>query len=179
MIFAIFVSCTAVALGSWAIRSRRINPFGSAGQLIRKTTDPVLAPIERWLLRRGGNPQHAGLWLLGISLGGGIILITTAQWFATALTRSRRLLASGPRGLLSLLVYYGSQVLLLALIVRVIGSWFGVGRYNAWMRPAYVLTDWLVEPLRKVVPPLGMIDITPIIAWFLVLLLRGLILSIL
>jgi uncharacterized protein YggT (Ycf19 family) len=75
-------------------------------------------------------------------------------------------------------VYHATQLILLALIVRVIGSWLGVGRHNRWMRPAYILTDWLVEPpLRRIIPPFRMIDVTPIIAWFLLLVVRGWVLS--
>ncbi|MDH3368963.1 MAG: YggT family protein, partial [Gemmatimonadota bacterium] len=85
----------------------------------------------------------------------------------------------GVSGLIGLVVYYGSGVLLIALIVRVVGSWLGLGPFNRWMRPFYVLTDWIVKPLQRIVPPLGMIDITPIIAWFLILLLRGMILGLL
>jgi YggT family protein len=35
------------------------------------------------------------------------------------------------------------------------------------MRPFVDLTEWLLAPLRRIVPPLGMIDITPLIAYFL------------
>jgi uncharacterized protein YggT (Ycf19 family) len=45
------------------------------------------------------------------------------------------------------------------------------------MRPAYTLTNWLVEPLRRIIPPFGMIDATPIIAWFLLLIVRGWVIS--
>ena len=172
-VFAVFLFSTAVALGSWAVRTRRINPFGRAGQTIRKLTDPVLEPIEGWLLRRGGNPQHTGWWLLGTTVIGGIVLVTLVQWLVTEVAVMARSSASGPRALLRLVVYYASQLLLLAIIVRVIGSWFGVGRYNRWMRPAYVLTDWIVQPIRRVIPLIGMIDITPIVAWFLIMVLRG------
>ncbi len=75
------------------------------------------------------------------------------------------------------MVYYATQLILFALLARVIGSWFGVGRYNRWMRPMYVLTDWIVEPLRRIIPPLGIVDITPLVAWFLLLLLRGWVIS--
>ncbi|NIM49190.1 MAG: hypothetical protein GTN62_04515 [Gemmatimonadales bacterium] len=178
VVFALFLFSGAVAFGSWAVRTRRISPFSRPGQLIRKTTDPILAPIETWLLRRGSNPQNAGWWLVGVSIVGGIVVITTAQWIAVQLVRTAGAAASGPRGIVRLLIYYASQIVLLALIVRVIGSWFRVGRYNRWMRPAYFLTDWIVEPLRRVVPSMGMIDITPLVAWFLLLLARGLVLSV-
>jgi YggT family protein len=33
----------------------------------------------------------------------------------------------------------------------------------SWSFPA---TDWLLRPLRRIIPPLGVIDITPIAAYF-------------
>ncbi|KPK03842.1 MAG: hypothetical protein AMS20_09755 [Gemmatimonas sp. SG8_28] len=80
--------------------------------------------------------------------------------------------------MLRLVIYWASQVVVLALFARVIGSWFGVGRVNRWMRPAYTLTDWIVEPLRRVIPPIAMFDFTPIVAWILILVLRGIVLGI-
>jgi uncharacterized protein YggT (Ycf19 family) len=45
LVFAIFVLSAMAALGSWAVRTRQVNPFGSLGQAIRRTTDPILQPI--------------------------------------------------------------------------------------------------------------------------------------
>jgi YggT family protein len=77
------------------------------------------------------------------------------------------------RGWVRLVVYYAGQVVLIALLVRVFASWFGAGRYNRWIRWAYVLTDWVVEPLRRIIPPLGMFDITPLVAWFAIRIVTG------
>lgn len=178
-VFSAFVFSGAVAVGSWAVRTRRINPFGRPGQLVRKVSDPVLQPLETFLLGRGGNPQHAGWWLLGISIGGGILILTAMDWVAMTARRAVRAAEQGVSGLIGLVVYYGSGLLLIALIVRVVGSWFGLGPFHRWMRPFYVLTDWIVRPLQRIVPPLGTIDITPIIAWILILLLRETILGLL
>ena len=52
-----------------------------------------------------------------------------------------------------------------------------MGRWpNRWLRPAYRITDWIVEPLRRVIPPIGVIDITPLAAWLLLQILLGIIL---
>lgn len=164
-VFAAFVASALIALGSWAVRTRRISPFSGLARLIRTLTDSIIDPTERWVLQRGGNPQNAPWWLLGAAVVGGIVLITLAQWLAAMGARVSFAAQTGPRGLLRLVVYYAGQVVLIALIVRVIASWFGLGRYNRWMRPFYALTDWIVEPLRKIIPPFGMIDISPLVAW--------------
>jgi YggT family protein len=126
-------------------------------------------------VRRGRNPQHAPWWLLGFVTVGGIVLLTVVQWLLATAASVVVTAGSGTSGVLRLVVYLSGQVVLLALIVRVVGSWFGAGRYNRWMRPAYVLTDWIVRPLQRFVPPFGMIDITPLVAWLLLDLVLGIV----
>jgi YggT family protein len=129
----------------------------------------VLRPLEHWIVGRGGNPQNAEWWLLGGVIVGGILLLSAAGWIADRAAEvssvSRR---RNPLEVVRLLVFYAGQLVSLAIFVRVIGSWVGVGRYNTWMRPAYILTDWIIEPLRKYIPPIGMIDVTPIIAFLII-----------
>ena len=70
------------------------------------------------------------------------------------------------------------SVLFAALLLRVIGSWFGLFRYSRWMRPAYALTDWLVEPIRRLLPPMGALDWSPLVAWLVLWLLKQLLLNV-
>jgi len=165
VVFAAFVVSALIAVGSWAVLTRRISPFSGVARLIRTLTDPIINPTERWVHRRGGNPQHAPWWLLGVVVVGGILLITVAQWLLTQFARASFAANGGPRGVLRLAVYYAGQLVLIALIVRVIASWFGAFRFSPWMRPVYFLTDWMIKPLRKIIPPIGMIDLTPLVAW--------------
>lgn len=178
LVFFAFAASLSVSLGSWALRKRWVNPFGPTAKVLRKTTDPVLDPIESWILKRGGNPQHAELWLLGGTVVGGILVITVAQWVGVQWRAVSGATSAGPRGILRILVYYGGQLVIWSILIRVIASWFGVGRYRTFMRPFYLLTDWVINPLRRVVPPIGHIDITPIIAWFLLQIILGWLMSI-
>lgn len=167
VVLAAFLITLALTVGSWAVTTRRIERFGRAARWIRRLSDPLLQPIERFLVRRGRNPQHAPWWLLGFVIVGGIVALTVAQWLLATAATVVVAAGSGPNGIVRLVVYLCGQAVLLALIVRVVGSWFGVGRYNRWMRPAYTLTDWIVRPLQRFVPPFGIIDITPLVAWLL------------
>jgi len=61
-------------------------------------------------------------------------------------------------------VYYLCRILAFAIFVRAILSWFAIGRYNLFMVLLDDVTEPLLSPLRRVVPRLGMFDITPLIA---------------
>ena len=62
-----------------------------------------------------------------------------------------------------------SFILTGAIIIRVLFSWFAMGNAGG---PVIRLLDDITEPvlgpLRRVIPTLGMIDISPIIAIFLI-----------
>ena len=62
------------------------------------------------------------------------------------------------------------------------GPLFGSGSfswspYNRWMRPVIAATDWIIQPIRRVLPPLGMIDMSPMVAWLILYVVRGLLVS--
>ncbi len=166
-VFGVFVASAAVAVGSWAVRTRRLNPFSAPGRLIRKTSDVVISPIEHWLVQRGGLPQNAPWWLLGITVVGGIITVTLAEVIAGMLQQIGGAATSGPRGIVRLIVLLAGRLIIFALIVRVIASWFGMGRYNRWVKWTYPLTDWCVLPLRRIIPPIAGFDFSPLVAFFL------------
>jgi YggT family protein len=180
--YAVFGGVAAIALGAAgaaAVQRRVVNPFGRLARLIRDTTDPMLKPIERRLLRSGGNPQNAPWWLIAVAIVGGIVFLTALQWLAAQLYALFSAASRGGRGIAWLLVDWAFAILMLALVVRVIGSWFGVGGWNRWMRPFHLVTDWMLRPLRQVIPAFGPIDITPLVAWFILSLLRSAVLGIL
>jgi YggT family protein len=176
LIFAAAVVATAAALAALAVQTRRIAPFGRTARLIRRLTDPLLVPIERRLLRTRLNPHHAPWWLIGITIFVGILVLTAVEWIAIEAVTLRAAVAAGSRGVLFVVVNWTFTLLGLALVVRVVGSWLGASRYTPWMRPFVVATEWFVAPLRRIIPSFAMLDITPLIAWFLLQLVRSLVL---
>ncbi len=178
LVLAVAAGAALLALGSWAVTTRRLNPFGRPARLVRRISDPIVVPVERWLVARGRNPQSAPWWMLGIVIVAGVVILTAAGWLIDTAAGLVAAAQSGSRSVIRLVVYLAAQVVLFALIARVIGSWFGAGRYHRLLRPAYRLTDWIVEPLRRFIPPFGMIDITPLAAWLLLQILLSLLLRV-
>jgi len=58
------------------------------------------------------------------------------------------------------------QVYLLLLFVRILGSWFPEFKQSRIMQFVNFYTDPYLNLFRKFIPPLGMIDISPIVAIF-------------
>lgn len=131
------------------------------------------------MLSAGGNPVHAGWWLVvGVAVGG-ILLIGAVDWAIRAAMQVGWAARGGPRAVIGLMVGLAFKLVYIALFARVIGSWLGVGRYSRWLRPAYWLTDWLFEPLRRVIPPVGMFDVTPLAALFVLWVLEAIVRTVL
>jgi YggT family protein len=166
-----------VALTHWAVRTRRINPFGAWPRAVRRVSDPILLPLERRVIRAGGSPQNAPLWLLGLVIGGGLLLLSLTQWLIGTAASLVLLAYGGPRVWIRVLVSGIFTILMTAILIRVIGSWFGIGPYRKWMRPFYLLTDWLIDPIRRVLPPMGMFDFSPMVAWLVLYVVRGFVLG--
>jgi YggT family protein len=168
-----------VALTHWAVRSRRINPFGAWPRFMRRVSDPVLQPMERRVVSAGGNPQNAPLWLLAVVIAGGLVLMSLTGWVIDALARLSWMAQSGPRFWLQTLVSLLFTVLMTAILIRVIASWFGIGPYRRWMRPIMALTSWLIDPIRRILPSFGMFDFSPMVAWLVLYVVRGFVLGLL
>ncbi len=179
LVIAALVYASIVALTHWAVRTRRLNPFGAWPRFMRKLSDPVLHPLERRILGAGGNPQNAPLWLLGIVIAGGLLLLSLTGWLIGTVASITLVAQGGPRIWVRVLVGALFSLLMAAILIRVIASWFGIGPYNRWMRPFYALTNWLIDPIRRILPPFGMIDFSPMVAWLVLYVVRGFVMGVL
>jgi len=61
-------------------------------------------------------------------------------------------------------VAYLIQFLGFAIFARSIISWFPIDKNGPIFQGLAAITDPILEPLRKVIPPIGMIDISPMVA---------------
>ncbi len=70
--------------------------------------------------------------------------------------------------LLSLLSFLAG-FLNLAILIRVLLSWVDQNPYpdSRWKELLYQVTDPILEPLRRNIPPMGMFDISPIVAFLI------------
>jgi YggT family protein len=174
ILFWLAVVAALVCVVDWLIRKRYISPFGWASRVFRRYVDPLMAPIERKVVRTGGLPSSAPLWALAAVVIGGIVLLQLLN-FVVSLVEQAEFVFANPAGAPRMIARWALTVLMIALLVRVISSWLPVSPYSPWIRWSYVLTEWFMRPLRQVIRPIRGIDISPIVAYFGLRLVQALI----
>lgn len=175
--FGAAVVVAVVVAIDWMVRTRRINPFSPVARFFRTSVDPLLAPIERRVVAAGGMPTSAPWWALVAVVVGGIITITALEFVLGQVASLLMASQQGGRGLVRFLVEAIFTLLNAALFVRIISSWFGVSPYSRWVNWSYRLTEPILAPLRQVIPNFGPLDVTPIVAYFLLRLVAGFIIG--
>ena len=173
-LLSIAVVFGVICILDWAVRTRKISPFNAVARFCRATVDPFIAPIERKVVRAGGTPASAPLWALVAVVVGGILLLSFLDFITIQVARSIIASQNGAAGIFHLLVSWTFTILKIALIVRVISSWLPISPFSRWVRWSYQLSEPILAPLRRIVPNLGGLDITPILAYFLLSLTESL-----
>jgi len=171
-LFWVAVAAAVIALVDWAVRTRRLNPFGAIARFFRRAVDPLMAPVERRIVRAGGLPSSAPWWTLVFVVVAGILLVALLDVLGGFITETMYGFTS-PARFGVMLISWTLALLRIALVVRVISSWFQVSPYSKWIRWSFVLTEWMLAPLRRVIPVFGPVDVTPLVAYVLLVLLAG------
>ena len=131
-------------------------------------------------------PQAASAQQRAIVIGAGIAGLSVASALArrgmvvTVVDReegSARGSTGKSAGIYRLAVSWIFSLLQLAILVRVVMSWVRF-RPGAWYsRWAFKLSEPILRPIRNIVPMFGMVDISPIVAWFGLLVVQSLLLG--
>jgi YggT family protein len=151
-----------------------VNPFTWHAMTVRRLSDPFLNPVKRSLVNTSVPLKYSPIIA--------ILLVLLVGWFSLELiegllnTIGGVLLAAKAGALVAVLGYvlYGLLALYgLMIFLRIIFSWGMVGYRNRMMRFLINTTDPLLLPLRKMVPRVGMFDISPIVAFIIVWILQA------
>lgn len=177
--FSVLVAlAAAAALVAWLVRARKVSPFGGLARFSRSTLDPLIAPVERRIVRAGGSAESAPWWTLVFVLIAGVTVLYMLSFLRELLVGMYYASSRGPGGLVRLAISWTFGLLQLALLVRVVTSWIG-GAFSAIGRLATVLTEWLLRPLRAVLPSFGSLDLSPLVAWFLLGIIQSMVMRVL
>ena len=149
-----------------------LNPFAWTSRTVRRLTDWLVIPVRGGLRNVGADPKFAPLVVILISILLGFFLAWLAQTiFVTVIGVIDSALRGAIIPLFGWIIYGLLSVYLLLISMRVVFGWAQLSYSNRLMRFLINATEPLLGPLRRMIPPLGMFDLSPIVAglliWFL------------
>ena len=151
-----------------------LNPFGWISRTTHRLTDGVLIPVRGGLRNFGMDPKFAPLVVILIVILLGYFFLQLLE--AIASTIKGVLVSVHDGAMISVIGYllYGAiSIYILLIIIRIVFSWGMVSYSNRIMRFLVNVTEPLLGPLRRMIPPLGWIDISPIVAFLILWLFQA------
>ncbi len=171
-VVTIIVAVIVLMLLRFAVAYADINPFSRTALLIRRFSDPLVNPVRGKLMGFGFDPKFAPLLTVLVTiLLGYFLLILTGDMVFTLNGITKSLLSGAPLALVGYILYGLLSVYVLLIFVYVVFSWV-VSYSNPVMRFLTRATDPILLPARRLIPPLGTMDISPIIIIFVLQLLQ-------
>lgn len=82
-------------------------------------------------------------------------------------------------GSLSMLIGMIFKMIYFVLVIRMLLSWVNPDPYNQIVRIIYRVTEPILAPFRRIIPPMGMVDISPIVVFFLLAFIENFVMRIL
>ena len=151
-----------------------LNPFGWAARTIRRLTDAFVFPVRGGLRDLGMDPKFAPLAVILVVILLGFFFLWLVETIASTIIGVLQSVQLGAMFAVLGHVLYGLLTLYIALIsIRIVFSWARLSYRNRVMRFLYDVTEPLLGPLRRMIPPLGMFDISPIVAILIIMLFRA------
>ncbi len=151
-LFGLYILVVMLRFLMQMVRADFYNPLS---QFIVKVTNPPLRPLRRIIPGLGGIDlasvvlmlllQMVELYLIGMLRGAlfaplGVFLMAAVELLSLAL-----------------------NVYLFAIIIQVIISWINPGVYNPVTAVLHALTDPLMRPARRMIPPISGLDLSPLL----------------
>ncbi len=144
-----------VVMVRFLLQWMRADFYNPVSQFVVKVTNPALRPLRRVIPGWGGIDFAAVVLMLLLQLlsltlillfrGQGVPLPTLLFWSLAELVS------------LAINVYIG------AILIQVIISWVNPGTYNPVTSLLHTLTEPLMRPARRLLPPVSGFDLSPLL----------------
>lgn len=157
------------------------NPFGIVGRFgfkIRKITERFVYPAARFLATFRVDSRLAPLVTIFIAL--------VLTYFASQIIGNTFFVIDGltqgvatgnPKMFIGFVLYGLLSVLILFIFIRFLASWFVFTR-NTFLGFVMRVTNPIMLPVQKLIPPVGMFDLSAMIVLILISLLQSVVLNI-
>lgn len=158
---AVFLIDTLFGLYIFAVMLRflmqwaRVDFYNPVAQFLVKATNPPLVPLRRIIPGLGGIDLAAIVLLIGLQVLD-LILINLAFGHRGS---AEGVVVTALGELLSTLI----TLYFVTILIEVILSWVAQGSYNPFAYMVQQLNRPLLAPARRLIPPMGGMDLSPVV----------------
>jgi len=142
-----------------------LNPFAWTSRTVRRLSDGFVIPVRGGLRGFGIDTKFAPLVVILVVILLGWFVLQLVSTVASTLVG---IIGSAQSGsvfrIIGFILSGLISIYILFIVIRIVFSWSGLGYTNRVMRFLIDVTEPLLGPLRRIIPPLGWLDISPIVA---------------
>ena len=151
-----------------------LNPFGWTHRTVRRLSDGFVVPVRGALRGFGVDPKFAPLVVILIVILLGYFILQLVGTIANSIAGILFSIQTGAFvSVLGYILHGLLSIYILLIFMRIVFSWGMVSYSNRIMRFLVDTTEPLLGPLRRMIPPWGGWDFSPIIAFFILWLFQS------
>lgn len=168
---AIYILQTILSLYLLAILLRfllqvvKADFYNPISQFLVRVTNPPLKPLRKIIPGIGGLDMAALVLALAIQM---LAIVISLLIYGMSPPNIFLLLVWSLLGLAGMLINF----YFFALIVTIILSWIAPGSYNPAVALLYKVTEPIMGPFRRILPPMGGLDLSPILVFLAINILQ-------
>ena len=171
---AFIIAVIALMIVRLIVDAADLNPFGWMHRTVRRLSDGLVVPVRGALRGFGVDPKFAPLVVILIVILLGYFILQLVDTIGKTIAGVLFSVQTGSFvSVLGYILYGLISVYILLIFIRIVFSWGGIGYTNRVMRFLVDATEPLLGPLRRIIPPLGMMDISPIVAFLILWLFQS------
>jgi len=154
-LFSLYIAALMLRTLLEAVGADYYNPVC---QVLLRVTEPLVSPLSR-VIPRLGRFNTAAVVLLLVLQTIAVIVVAAISGYADLIDPLQALVLAFFRLVRMLLVMY-----MVLIIAEVILSWVGGGMRHPIIPLIYQLTRPVLEPIRRVLPTIAGLDLSPLVA---------------
>lgn len=157
------------------------NPFGAVGRFsfnLRKFTERFVYPAARFLANFRVDIRLAPLLVIFIALVltyFGLQVLSNAFFVIDGLSGS--ITTGNVMATIGFILYGLLSLLVLFILIRFISQWF-VFASNTFLNFVRKVTDPIILPVQKLIPPVGMFDLSAMIVLIVIFILQAIVMNV-
>ncbi|MBL8185989.1 MAG: YggT family protein [Blastocatellia bacterium] len=182
VIWGIFLAFLAMMILRLIFNYADPNPFGKIGRFgfrVRRTTERFVYPAARFLANFRVDVRLAPLVTSFIAL---VLTYFASQIIGNAFFvidgLSFAISSGNVKATLGFILYGLLSIFVLFILIRFISSWFVFTR-NTFLGFVQRVTDPIILPVQRVIPPIGMFDFSLLVILIVISLLQAVVINVL